>query len=176
MKAANWLAAPHLCRPALGICLPALGIWLAALAALALSACGGMTGGDSGPVLVNKKNVGRLQGRQWELKTITVDGTRVIMHPDGVMTIAFAAQGEVGGLGTVNQFRGRYEFSEDGRLTWPAPGLVSTRKAGPPELMDKERAYLAGLPKTSRAIVTKSALQLQSDDGNTVLTFVPLGT
>jgi len=162
MKAASWPAAP--------------GVWLAVLAVLAVTACGGMMGGDGGPVLVNKKNVGRVQGHQWELKTITVDGTRVIMHPDGVMTIAFAPQGEVGGLGAVNQFRGRYEFSEDGKLTWPAPGLITTRKAGPPELMDKERAYLAGLPKTSRAIVTKSALQLQSEDGNTVLTFVPLGS
>jgi heat shock protein HslJ len=125
---------------------------------------------------VSKSNVARLQGQQWELKTITVDGTRVIMHPDSVMTIAFAAAGEVGGLAAVNQFRGRYEFSEDGKLTWLAPGLITTRKAGPPELMDKERAYLAGLPKTSRAIVTKSALQLQSEDGNTVLTFVPLGS
>jgi len=175
MKAANWLAAPRICLTAPRICLTGPGICLTALAMLALSACGGMMGGDSGPVLVSKNNVERLQGRQWELKTITLDGVRVIMHPDGVMTIAFGPQGEVGGLGTVNQFRGRYEFSEDGRLAWPAPGLVSTRKAGPPELMDKERAYLAGLPKTSRAIVTKSALQLQSDDGNTVLTFVPLG-
>jgi heat shock protein HslJ len=149
--------------------------WLAALSTIAIVACGGMVGGGGGPVLVNKGNVERLQGRQWELKTITVDGVRVIMHPDGVMTIAFAPQGEVGGLAAVNQFRGRYEFSADGKLTWPAPGLITTRKAGPPELMDKERAYLAGLPKTSRAIVTNNALQLQSDDGNTVLTFVPLG-
>ena len=149
--------------------------WLAALSLLAATACGGMMGGGGGPVLVNKGNVARLQKHLWELKTITVDGTRVIMHPDGVMTIAFAPQGEVGGLAAVNQFRGRYEFSEDGKLIWLPPGLVATRKAGPPELMDKERAYLAGLPKTSRAIVTKSSLQLQSDDGNTVLTFVVLG-
>jgi heat shock protein HslJ len=149
--------------------------WLAALSMLAVTACGGMMGGGGGPVLVNKGNVEHLQHQQWELKTITVDGTRVIMHPDGVMTIVFAPQGELGGLAAVNQFRGRYEFSEDGKLTWLPPGLIATRKAGPPELMDKERAYLAGLPKTSRAILTKNALQLQSDDGNTVLTFVLLG-
>ena len=148
--------------------------WAAGLALLLLSACGGMLGGDSGPVLVNKGNVGKLEGQQWELKTITLDGTRIIMHPDSVMTLAFAPQGEVAGFAAVNQFRGRYEFSEDGRLTWPSPGLITTRKAGPPELMDKERAYLLGLPKTSRAILANSGLQLQSDDGNTVLTFVKL--
>ena len=82
----------------------------------------------------------------------------------------------MGGFAAVNQFRGYYQISPDGRLSWPAPGLIATRKAGPPELMDKERAYLAGLPKTSRAIVTKNALQLQSEDGNTVLTFRPLGS
>ena len=150
--------------------------WVAFLSTFLLAACGGMLGGDSGPVLVNKSNVSKLEGQQWELKTITLDGTRIIMHPDGVMTIAFAPQGEVAGFGSVNQFRGRYQFSEDGTLTWPPPGVISTRKAGPPELMDKERAYLAGLPKTSRAILAKHALQLQSDDGNTVLTFVPLGS
>jgi heat shock protein HslJ len=153
-----------------------LASWTAGLALLLLGACGGMLGGDSGPVLVNKGNVAKLEGQQWELKTLTLDGTRIIMHPDGVMTLAFAPQGEVAGFAAVNQFRGRYQFSEDGKLTWPEPGLISTRRAGPPELMDKERAFLAGLPKTSRAILAKNALQLQSDDGNTVLTFAPLGS
>lgn len=150
--------------------------WVAAVSVVFLAACGGMFGGDSGPVLVNKSNLSKLEGQQWELKTITLEGNRVIMHPDGVMTLAFAPQGEVAGFGAVNQFRARYQFSEDGKLTWLPPGFISTRKAGAPELMDKERAYLAGLPKTNRAILAKNALQLQSDDGNTVLTFVPLGS
>ena len=72
--------------------------WVAVLSTFLLAACGGMLGGDSGPVLVNKSNVSKLEGQQWELKTITLDGTRIIMHPDGVMTIAFAPQGEVAGL------------------------------------------------------------------------------
>jgi heat shock protein HslJ len=47
--------------------------------------------------------------------------------------------------------------------------------AGPPELMEKEQAFLRGLPKTARAIVASNALQLQSDDGSTVLVFEQVG-
>jgi heat shock protein HslJ len=76
----------------------------------------------------------------------------------------------------VNQYRGSYAFTQDGKLTWPAPGFASTRKAGPPELMEKERAFVAGIPKTSRAILAGNALQLQSEDGNTVLAFIRVGS
>jgi len=43
--------------------------------------------------------------------------------------------------------------------------------AGPPELMEKEGAFLKGLPKTTRAVVAGHALQLQNEDGSTVLLF-----
>ncbi len=148
--------------------------WIGALALIILGACAGM-GGDSGPVLIDSSNVNRLYGMEWQLKTITVDGTRVIMHTDGDMSLVFAPDGQAGGYAAVNNFSGRYSFDEQGRLTW-SQGLAATRKAGPPELMEKERAYLGGIPKTTRAILSGNALQLQSEDGNTVLTFVKAGT
>jgi heat shock protein HslJ len=139
-----------------------------------LAGCAGKPGSASQPILIDSGTAARLNGIQWELKALTVDGSRVIMHPDAPMAIAFAADGQVAGFGPVNQFRGTYAFSPDGRLSWPAPGLTSTRRAGAPELMDKERAFMAGIPKTSRAILAGDALQLQSEDGNTVLAFVRL--
>jgi heat shock protein HslJ len=149
---------------------------LAVLSVLMLAGCASQPGSSGKPLLVDSKSVERLYGIEWELKTLTVDGTRVIMHPDAPMALAFAPGGEVAGYGPVNQFRGRYAFSEDGQLTWPAPGLSSTRRAGAPELMEKERAFFAGVPKTARAILAGNALQLQSDDGNTVLAFVRAGS
>ena len=47
--------------------------------------------------------------------------------------------------------------------------------AGPPEIMEKERAYLKGLAQCTRAIVAQEGLQLQNDDGATVLVFEPVG-
>ena len=41
--------------------------------------------------------------------------------------------------------------------------------------MDKERAYLAALPKTTRAVLQKNALLLQNEDGSTVLQFLESG-
>jgi heat shock protein HslJ len=151
-------------------------VWAAFFTLFVLAGCAGQPGSASQPALVDSKTAERLFGVQWELKTLTVDGTRVIMHPDATLAIAFGPGGQVAGFGPVNQFRGTYAFSPEGRLTWPAPGLNTTRRAGAPELMEKERAYFAGIPKTSRAIIAGNALQLQSEDGNTVLSFVKAGT
>jgi heat shock protein HslJ len=140
-----------------------------------LAACASQPGSSGKPMLVDASSVQRLYGIQWEVKTMTVDGSRVIMHPDATLLLAFAPEGQVGGSGPVNQFRGGYAFSPDGRLSWTSP-LSSTRRAGPPELMDKERAFLAGLPKTTRAVLAGDALQLQSDDGNTVIAFLRAGS
>jgi len=148
--------------------------WIGILALAILGACGGV-GGKGGPVLIDAGSAKRLHGIEWQLKTITVDGQRIIMHTDGDMTLVFGPDGQAGGYAAVNNFSGRYSFDEGGGLTW-GPGLAATRKAGPPELMEKERAYLAGIPKTTRAILSGNALQLQSEDGNTVLTFVKAGT
>jgi heat shock protein HslJ len=150
--------------------------WAALLSVCMLLGCAGKPGSATSPALVDSRNAERLHGIQWELKSLTVDGSRVIMHPDAPMLIAFAPGGQMGGSGPVNQFRGSYAFSQDGRLSWPGPGLISTRKAGAPELMDKERAFFAGIPKTTRAILAGNALQLQNDDGSTVLAFVKAGT
>jgi heat shock protein HslJ len=150
----------------------ALSILVAPL--LLLAACAG-TGKDSGPVLINAQTLDRLVDREWELKTITVDNTRIIMHVDSTQTLRFGSDGKITGFAAVNRFGGTYKFSPDGVLSFPGPGLISTRMAGPPELMEKERAYLNGLPKTTRAVVAKNALQLQNEDGSTVLTFTEIG-
>ena len=73
--------------------------------------------------------------------------------------------------GGVNRFAGTYKFSPQGVLSFPAPGLITTRMAGPPEIMDKERAYLKGLAQATRAVVARDALQLQNEDGATVMVF-----
>ena len=149
---------------------------LAALPILLLGACSMMGGGkDSGPAVVTSQNVARVQNLQWELKSLTIDGQNVVMDLDANMTVLFGADGKVTGFGSVNQYSGTYSFDSAGKLLWGSRGLVTTRKNGPPELMQKERIYLEALGKTSRALVNRHTLQLQSDDGSTALPFNEAG-
>jgi len=127
------------------------------------------------PTLVTSENAAKLQNRQWELKSITLDGRQVVMDIQANMTLVFGSDGKVTGYAAVNRFNGTCSFGRDGRLSWPGPGLITTRKAGPPELMEKERAYLQALPKTDRAILIGPALRLQSEDESTSLMFVEAG-
>ena len=94
---------------------------------------------------------------------------------DANMTIVFGPEGKATGFGSVNQFSNSYTFTEHGQLKWGSRAFVTTRRAGPPELMQKERIYLEALGKVSRAIVKGHKLQLQSDDGATVLPFDETG-
>ena len=147
---------------------------LVCLAIAVLAGCAG-PGKDSGPAMITSANLDRLVNREWLLKNITVDSQRVIMHVDATQTVQFGSDGRVIGYGGVNRFAGTYKFSPEGVLSFPAPGLVTTRMAGPPEIMEKERAYLKGLAKVTRAIVAQNGLQMQSEDGATVLVFEQIG-
>jgi heat shock protein HslJ len=151
-----------------------LSTWIVLLPAACLVACA--TGTREIPTVVASENVAKLQNRQWELKSITLDSRDIVMDLEANMTLAFGPDGKVTGYAAVNRFNGTYSFSPDGRLSWPGPGFITTRKAGPPELMEKERAYLQALPKTERAILRGHTLRLQSEDASTLLTFSEVGS
>ena len=140
-----------------------------------LGGCAQMMGNDSGPQIVNAQTAEKLHGREWDLKGLTVDGRQIVMDLEAHITISFGANGQVAGFAAVNRFTGPYALSADGKLSWGKPGFATTRKMGPPELMEKERAYLDGLRKTNVAILAKHTLLLQSDDSATVLTFDETG-
>jgi heat shock protein HslJ len=148
--------------------------WTLLLSAAWLVGCAA-TGKSNLPIVVNSENVTKLYNRQWELKSITLYGSQILMDFQANMTVAFGGDGKVAGSGSVNRFTGSYSFSRDGRLTWPGPSFTVTRKAGPPELMEKERDYLEALPKTDRAILSGRLLRLESEDGSTALTFSEAG-
>jgi heat shock protein HslJ len=136
---------------------------LVCLAIVALVGCA--TGKDSGPALITSTNLDRLVDREWLLKNVTVDSQRVIMHVDATQTVAFGSNGRVSGYGGVNRFAGTYKFSPEGVLSFPAPGLVTTRMAG---LEIMEGAPFKGLSQATRAIVAKDGMQMQSEDSATV--------
>jgi heat shock protein HslJ len=148
--------------------------FLICLAISLLAGCAG-SGKESGPAMISSANLDRLVDREWLLKNMTVDSQHVIMHVDATQTLLFGSDGRIAGYGGVNRFGGSYKFSPEGVLSFPGPGLITTRMAGPPEIMEKEHAYLKGLAESTRAIVAKDGLQLQNEDGATVLVFEQIG-
>jgi heat shock protein HslJ len=140
-----------------------------------LSGCALVTGNDSEPQVLDAQTAPRLHQRDWELKGLTVEGRQIVVDVDTRITIRFASNGQVAGLAAVNRFSGTYSLSTEGRLSWGKAGFAATRMTGPPELMEKEQAYLRGLGKINVAILARHILVLQSDDASTVLRFNEAG-
>ena len=140
-----------------------------------LSGCAYVTNTDGEPQVLDAQTANRLYQRNWDLKGLAVDGRQVVIDVDTRITIRFGPDGKVGGIAAVNRFGGDYSLSAEGRLVWGKAGFAATRMMGPPELMEKERAYLRGLGKTNVAILAGHVLVLQSDDASTVLRFNEAG-
>ena len=149
--------------------------WIALLLAAALLPVCTATAPKEAPTIITSENVAKLYNRQWDLKSISMDGGQPVMDMQATMTVAFGADGKATGYGSVNRFTGAYSLTPNGQLTWPGPGFATTRKAGPPELMEKERAYLEALRKTERAMLYKHTLQLQAEGESTLLVFHEAG-
>lgn len=138
-----------------------------------LGGCAHVTGNDSEPQVLDAQTAQRLYQRDWDLKGLTVEGREIVVDVDTRITIRFAPNGQVGGLAAVNRFSGTYSLSNEGKLSWGR--FTVTRMMGPPELMEKEQAYLRGLGQTNIAILARHILVLQSDDTSTVLRFNEAG-
>lgn len=140
-----------------------------------LSGCAHVTGNDGEPQVLDAQTAPRLYQRDWDLKGLTVEGRQIIVDVDTRITIRFAPDGQVAGFAAVNRFSGTYRLSTEGKLSWGKPAFAVTRNMGPPELMEKEQAYLRGLGKINIAILARHILVLQSDDASTILTFNEAG-
>ena len=159
-------------HPALSYVTPMKTLSLVLLLAC-LGGCANMTADGGSPQALDAQTVQRLYQRDWDLKGLTVEGLQIIVDVDTRITIRFAPDGQVAGLAAVNRFSGTYSLSNEGKLSWGR--FTATRSMGPPELMEKEQAYLKGLGKTNVAILARHILVLQSDDTSTVLRFNEAG-
>ena len=147
--------------------------WLLLLALL-LGACAPGVKPERRPQMISAQSASRLQQREWTLRELSVHGRQIVIDVDTRIVIRFGADGNVAGVAAVNRFSGGYRLGNDAKLSW-AGGFTTTRMAGPPELMEKERAFLDALPKVSLAVVAEHTLMLQSDDGAVKLTFTEAG-
>ncbi len=132
--------------------------WLAAAAlTLGLAGCAGAGAEHALP----------LAKTHWIL--VEVKGTSVAPGTGRPPYILFDPEKKrVTGYGGVNSFFGGYETSGD---ELRMPRLASTRRAGPPELMQLESAFFGALAATRSYRMTENGLQMLDPGGGVVARF-----
>jgi len=110
---------------------------------------------------------GGLEGVRWTLDSYS-SGGRTKSVPQGASVDALFERGKVSGRSGVNTYSGPYEVSGSD-LT--IGRLATTMMAGPPELMDLEKEYLANLEKVATSEAGADILTLFGRDGARLLSY-----
>ncbi|MFM7427354.1 MAG: META domain-containing protein [Elainella sp.] len=106
----------------------------------------------------------------WRLANMTAGNLPTPMLPVGELTLEFA-DGQVGGSGGCNRFRGGYETTNQSLSIGP---LASTFKACEQSIMTQEMRYLQALQGAQSYEISDKGLTIsyQTDEGAGVLRFV----
>jgi heat shock protein HslJ len=83
---------------------------------------------------------------------------------DSTITAKFGEDGSLAGNASVNQYSTKYTVSGKDQMTIDAQ-IVTTKMAGPDNLMAQEAAYLAALPNVATYTVDGDELWLRDKDG-----------
>ncbi|MEW6554092.1 MAG: META domain-containing protein [Actinomycetota bacterium] len=126
--------------------------------AVFLVGCGGAKGGSGG----------KLEGINWALQSITEQGQEKAVNPEFGMGALFE-NGRVSGSSGVNTYTAPYELSGADLTIGMA---ATTMMAGPEELMELEREYLAALQESSTFTASGGSLTIFDKDGNEILSYV----
>jgi len=145
-----------------------LPLWLVAATLLVTfsAACADQLGASA----KNAGQVKQVQGQEWHLESLRVDGNEHTLLPRSRATLQFQDDGSVTGVAFINRFFGKGTVTADGALTW-GDAFGATKMAGPPELMELEQLYLSALPKTRSVRLDAGQMLLESEDGTTRLQF-----
>ena len=98
--------------------------------------------------------------------------TRITKAPTVIEFVDLMAKfiGEKQAHSAISEYLGNREIDEKGSVKWTTP-FGSTRKAGPPEIMEQEDLFLKALRKTDSISMERIYLYMQSSDGQTELIF-----
>lgn len=105
-----------------------------------------------------------LRGVTFTLVRFDFEGKRQILPRDAELNLSFGDQQKVNGYGGVNRFFGSYALKEGGDIRWRGSGFGATRRAGPPEHMQVEQAFLKSLHRTTRMTYIGTNLILSNED------------
>lgn len=104
------------------------------------------------------------------------NGNEAVVSPavGTTLTIDFGSDGNVGGNGGVNTFRGTFTTTEDTIEFGP---LATTKMAGEPEHMTQETAFLGALANaTTWSVTSRGMLELRDAGGATQVVATPAAT
>ncbi len=141
--------------------LSAIGGLAVAAMAVGLAGCAA----DSGPGSARAVPLEQTHWKLVEIKGASVSPGAGRRGPH----IAFDPEKKrVTGYGGVNNFFGGYEMSGEALRM---PRLASTRRAGPPELMELESTFLTALAATASYRITGDKLELLDSSGRALARF-----
>jgi heat shock protein HslJ len=136
------------------------------LSLVCLSGC--KTGADKGVNIVTPENFSRIVDRQWLLRMMIVDDKEYGLTGERPL-VKFSGDGKVSGFASINRFSGSMQWDDQGKIQWSP--LLSTRMAGPPELMDQESVFLTALSGAQHLSLKGIHLHARSEDEQTELVF-----
>jgi len=89
---------------------------------------------------------------------------------DSSITAVFGEDGNLNGNASINQYSTAYSTTDDAMTI--DEQIISTKMAGPPELMEQEAAYLAALPQTATFAIEGDELWLRDAEGAALAHYV----
>ncbi len=113
----------------------------------------------------------KLENTSWNLAFYN-DGLAVISVDEPLqekITLGFGGGGQLFGNAAVNSFASDYSTENDGELSFGQ--IITTRMAGPAEMMELESKILDLLSKVTYYEVSGKTLTLKNDDGTTLLVY-----
>jgi heat shock protein HslJ len=113
-----------------------------------------------------------LIGTEWQSMGyhVAASGDQSVSSDDPVITATFAADGTLFGSGGINSYSTKYTTAANGAMTIDSQ-IVSTKMAGPDNLMAQEAAYLAALPRTAAYAIDGDQLTLKDASGAVLAQF-----
>jgi len=139
-----------------------------AAAVMALAACASPAdpAGPSDPAPLDPQSIA---DRQWVLESFKLNGQSMALHPKISQTLEFDASGKAGGNGGCNNYFADYTLSGANGIAF---GAIGATKMACSEGMTEEAQFLQGLASAQQVSrLSEAELELQSADGQTVLTF-----
>jgi heat shock protein HslJ len=114
-----------------------------------------------------------LQGTEWDaLAYNNGKGALESIAAGSRITAAFGADGRLAGNASINSYSTTYQASQSGDGMTIDAKIVSTKMAGPADLMRQEDAYLAALPKTAVYSIEGDELWLRDSTGAALAHYV----
>lgn len=113
----------------------------------------------------------KLENTSWNL-TFYNDGLAVVSVDEPMqekITLGFGGGQQLFGNATVNSFASNYEATDDGELSFGS--IITTRMAGPAEMMELEAKIIDLLSKVEAYEVSGKNLTLKDGNGTTLLVY-----